>query len=132
MIFFVDHDTERLTPIHHYGAAGALRGMFTTDQMALHEHLLVQCREVLQALRKRILHLRKFFHAQPNLFEDGHAFGFLRPSRKSTVTQIPREADTAADYNLVVRSFTTQPFTCSGKHACKFHAEFERSVSSCL
>src|SRR5262249_60158692 len=90
MIFFVDHDTERLTPIHHYGAAGALRGMFTTDQMALDEHLLVQCREALQAFRKRILHLRKFFHPQPTLFEDGHAFGFLRPPRKTSVTKIPR------------------------------------------
>jgi hypothetical protein len=51
------------------------------------------------------------------MFEDRRAFCFLRPSRKSTITQIPREADAAADYNLVMWPFAAQPFPRSGKHA---------------
>ena len=47
MIFLVDHDAERLPPIHHHRAAGALRGMLATDQVALDQHLLVQRRQVL-------------------------------------------------------------------------------------
>src|SRR6476646_12021921 len=39
MIFFVDHHTERLPPIHHHRTACTLRGMLATDQMALDEHL---------------------------------------------------------------------------------------------
>ena len=70
MIFLVDHYAERLPPIHHHRAARALRGMLTTDQVALDQHLLVQRRQILQAFGKRVLHLRKLFHAQPDLFED--------------------------------------------------------------
>src|SRR5215831_5227913 len=132
MIFFVDHNTERLSAIHHHRAARALGGMLATDQMALDQHLFVQCCQVLQAFGKRVLHLRKLFDARPDLFEDRCSFGFLRPSRKGTVTQIPRKADPATDHNLVMRAFTAQPFPCSRKHACKFHAGFEGSVSSCL
>ena len=47
MIFLVDHDAERLPPIHHDRTARALRGMLTTDQVALDQHLLVQRSQVL-------------------------------------------------------------------------------------
>jgi hypothetical protein len=91
--------------------------MLTTDQVALDQHLFLQRRQILQAFGKRVLHFRKLFHVRPDLFEDQRAFRLLRPSRKSTVTQIPREADPAADYNLVMRPFTAQPFPRSRKHA---------------
>jgi hypothetical protein len=70
MIFFVDHDAKRLPPIHHHRAASALGGMLTTDQVALDKHLFVQRRQILQTFGKRVLHLRKLFHARPDLFED--------------------------------------------------------------
>src|SRR6266513_3445553 len=70
MIFLIDHDAERLPPIDHDRAARALCGMLTTYQLAPDLHLLIQYRQILQAFGERVLHLRKLFHAQPDLFED--------------------------------------------------------------
>ena len=70
MIFLIDHDAQRLPTIHHHRAARALRGMLTTDQVALDQDLFVQRRQILQAFGKRVLHLWKLFHARPDLFED--------------------------------------------------------------
>ena len=70
MIFFVDHDAERLPPVHHHGAPSALGGMLTADQVPLHEHLLVQCGKILQAFGKRVLHFRKCFDLRPDLLQD--------------------------------------------------------------
>src|SRR5262245_13328709 len=47
MIFFVDHDAERLPPIYNHRAARAFRGMLAADQVALDQHLLFQRREIL-------------------------------------------------------------------------------------
>src|ERR1051325_4266164 len=41
MIFFVDHNTQRLPPIDYNRTACALGGMSTTDQVAFDQHLLV-------------------------------------------------------------------------------------------
>ena len=86
MIFFVDHDAERLPPVHHHRAASALGRMLTADQMALHQHLLVQCGQILQTFRKRVLHFGQCFHSRPDLFQDQGAFRLFGPTRKSTIT----------------------------------------------
>src|SRR5690349_7848255 len=132
MIFFVDHDAECLPPVDHYRAPSAFGRMLTTDQVALHQHLLVQCGQILQTFGKCVLHFRKRFHAQPDLFQDCRALRFFSPARKGTITQVPRKPDTATDYNLVMRAFAAQPFSSGGKNAREFHGELESSLSSCL
>ena len=42
MIFFIDHDAERLPPIHDNRAADTLGRVLATDEMALDQHLFVQ------------------------------------------------------------------------------------------
>src|SRR5262245_20117928 len=116
MIFFVDHDAKGLSPIHDDRAADALSRMFSTDQMTFHQYLPVQRRDVLQAFRERFLHFRKRFHTRPDQFQNRTAFRFLRPTWKRTVAQIARESYTTADYDLVMRPLTTQPFSGSGQH----------------
>ena len=48
MIFFIDHDAERLPPIHDHCAAGAFGRMLAADQMTFDQHLFLQSGEVLQ------------------------------------------------------------------------------------
>jgi len=132
MIFFVDHNAKSLPPIHHHRAARALSGMLAADQVALHQHLPVQRRKLLQAFGERFLHFGKRFHVRPNQFENRTAVRFLGPARKRTVAQIAREPHPAADYNFVMWPFTTQPLARSGKHVRKLHGKLERSLSSCL
>ena len=52
MIFFVDHDAERLPAIHDDGAADAFGGMLATNQMPLDQHLFFDRGKVLQQFRK--------------------------------------------------------------------------------
>src|SRR5882757_9095919 len=132
MIFFVDHDAKGLPPIHDDRATGALGSMLATDEMPFYQDLPVQRRQVLQAFRKRLLHLRKRFHARPDQFQNRTAFGLLRPTRKRPVAQIACEPYSAANYDLVMRPFAAQPFSSSGQHIRNFHVDFESSFSSCL
>ena len=66
------------------------------------------------------------------IFEDRTALRLLCPTRKRAVAQIARESNATANHNLVMRSFTTQPFAGRGRDTGQFHGEFGRSLSSCL
>src|SRR5437867_10782240 len=100
--------------------------------MAFHKHLPVKRRKILQAFGERILHFRQFFHTRSYQFENRSAFRFLGPTRKRAAAQISSESDPAADYTLVMRPFTAQPFSGGGQHIGKFHDEFGSSLCSCL
>ena len=122
MIFFVDHDAERLAAIHDHRAARALCRMLATNEMSLDQNLFFQRGQVLQKFRKRILHLGKFFHARLDQFENRSALGLFRPAWKRAVAQIASQPHPAADDDLMMRSFTAEPFPRVGHDIRKFHS----------
>src|SRR5438477_10898256 len=95
--------------------------MLAADQMPLNQYLFLQRGKVLQQFGKRLLHFRKFFYVRLDQFQNRSALGFLRPTGKSAVAQITREPDAAADYDLMMRSLATEPFSGVRHDIRKFH-----------
>ena len=132
MILLVDHDAERLPPIHDDGAADALRRVLATDQMPLDQHLLFQRGQILQHFRKGILHFRQLFDARLDQLEDRRALGLFRPAGKGAVPQVARQADAAADDDLMMRPFAAQPFAAGRHDIGKFHGSARHLVFELL
>ena len=90
MILLVDHHAERFLAVQDQAAAGAFRGVFAADEMALDQNLLVQRGQIVHRLGKRVLHLRQAFDGGPDQSPGrGCARAFL-PSRER-----PRPSDCA-------------------------------------
>jgi hypothetical protein len=85
MILFVHHYAEGLFAIHDNGAAHTLGGVFATDQMPFHQHLLFQRGQILEQFRKWLLHFGELFHPRLDHFQNDGAFRLFRPAGKRAV-----------------------------------------------
>src|ERR1017187_3394526 len=110
MIFLVDHEAKSLLPIQHQPAAGALGGMFAADEMALHQHLLVQGGQTIHRARERPLHFRQCLNGGADHLQDANPLGLLGPTREGGSLEVAGEPDAAGHDNPIMRSLAASAF----------------------
>ena len=93
VVLLIHHDADGLGGIDDHAAAGALGGVFTADQMALHQHLFVQRAQVVHAFDKRALAHGRFSGMRPSAVK---APGGVPPCGPAPDTRAPQDCGPAA------------------------------------
>ena len=129
VILLVDHDAELLVGADDHGTAGAFRGVFAADEVALDEDLLLQRAELLQRGVVAIVHCGDGRHVVLDFAEDFQSLRFLGPAGERAVLEIAGETDATAYDDLVMRSVAAEPLAGLGhdvveRHVCNSCSSF--------
>src|ERR1017187_9564937 len=121
MIFLVDHEAKCFLPIQHQSAAGALGGMLAADEMAFHQHLLVQSGQTIHGPRERSLHLRQSLNGGSDHLQDANPLGLLGPAREGGCLEVPGEPDAAGHDNPIMRPLAARALRRRDEKDVKLH-----------
>ena len=126
MIFFVDHEAQRLFPVQHQSAAGALGSMLAAYEMAFNEDLLVQGGQTIHSPCESPLHFGQRFYGWPKQLQHANPFRLLSPTREGSILKVTRQPDAAGHDNPIMRPFAARALGRGDEKDVQFH----ESVSS--